>query len=74
MSQKISARVIPRAAKNSIELQPDGSWRIRITTAPTDGKANIAVIKLLAKHFKIAPSRITLVAGATARHKTFLIE
>ncbi|MCX6780868.1 MAG: DUF167 domain-containing protein [Candidatus Magasanikbacteria bacterium] len=70
---KISVRVIPRAKQNLVEVQPDGSYRVRVTTAPTDGKATIAVIKLLAKFFKCSQSEISLVSGATSRNKIFEI-
>ena len=68
---RISVRVIPRAKENSVTIQPDGSYRIRVTTAPTDGKATAAVIKLLAKFFKCTQSEIILISGATSRDKVF---
>lgn len=70
---KISVRVIPRAKQNLVELQPDGSYRVRVTTAPEDGKATVTVIKLLAKFFKCAQSEIKLISGATSRNKIFEI-
>jgi uncharacterized protein (TIGR00251 family) len=70
---KISVRVIPRAKQNIVEAEPDGSYRVRTTTAPTDGKATEAVIKLLAKHFKTSQSCVVLVSGQTSRSKIFEI-
>lgn len=70
---KISVRVTTRAKQNSVEQQPDGSYKIRVTAAPTDGKANEAVIKLLAKFFKCAQSEIKLISGASSRNKIFQI-
>ena len=70
---KISVRVIPRAKQNLVEVLSDGSYRVRVTTAPTDGKANMAVIALLAKFFKCTQSAIKLLSGATARTKIFEI-
>lgn len=70
---KISVRVIPRAKQNLVEEQPDGSYRVRVTTAPTDGKATEAVIKLLAKHFKCTQSGVKLISGQTSRTKIFEI-
>jgi uncharacterized protein YggU (UPF0235/DUF167 family) len=70
---KISVRVIPRAKQNIVETQTDGSLRVRVTTAPTDGKANIVVIKMLSKFFQCAPSKIKLILGATTRNKIFEI-
>ena len=41
---------------------------------PEDGKANAAVIKLLAKALGVAKSRLVLVRGATSRDKLFRID
>ena len=46
---------------------------VRITAPPQDGKANKAIIELLAKTFGIAKSNISLVGGATTRRKFFKI-
>ncbi|MBN2585095.1 DUF167 domain-containing protein [Patescibacteria group bacterium] len=65
---KIKARVIPKAKQNKVEATPEG-YRIRVTVAPEDGKANEAVIKLLAKHLGVAKSKLRVVKGATSRDK-----
>jgi uncharacterized protein (TIGR00251 family) len=56
-----------------------GDWRsdadgreeleIRVSAAPTDGEANAAVIKLLAKKLGIPRSSIEIVSGESSRHK-----
>ena len=71
---RIFVRVVPRAKQNLVEEQPDGSYRVRTTAAPTDGKATAAVITLLAKYFGCAQSKIIVRSGATARNKIFEIE
>jgi uncharacterized protein YggU (UPF0235/DUF167 family) len=38
-----------------------------------EGKATAAVIRVLAEHFGVAPSRVELVSGATSRVKRFRI-
>jgi uncharacterized protein YggU (UPF0235/DUF167 family) len=58
MAQRISVRVVPRASRNELQAQPDGSYVARVTAPPADGEANRAVIRLLAEHFGVAPSRI----------------
>lgn len=68
----LQVRVTPRAAADRIVLE-DGVYRIYVTTVPEDGKANKAVIALLAKHLGIAKSRLELVRGETARDKVFRI-
>ena len=39
-----------------------------------DGKANTAVIRVLAEHFEVPKSRVELVSGAAARIKRFRID
>lgn len=46
---------------------------LRVTAVAEGGKANAAVIKLLAKRWKVAAGRISLVRGATARLKVIEI-
>ena len=70
---KIDVKVTPKAAADKV-IEKNGQLRIYVTAAPADGKANIAVIKLIAKRFGGAPSRISVVRGETARTKTIEIE
>ena len=69
----IEVRVTPRASRNAVLLD-DGAIRVTVTTVPEDGKANAAVIKLLAKALGVAKSRLVLVRGATSRDKLFRID
>ena len=69
----VSVRVQPRASKNEILDVRDGRLRLRTTAPPTDGRANQAVIKLIAAHLQISPSRITLLRGKTQRNKQLRI-
>ncbi|MDA0677429.1 MAG: DUF167 domain-containing protein [Chloroflexi bacterium] len=71
----INIRVQPRASRNEIsEVDPDGTLRIRVTAPPTDGEANEAVLKLLAKHLGLPKSALTIVRGATTRNKVIKVE
>ena len=65
----LSLRVQPRASRNEVLEVRDSRLMIRTTAAPADGKANKAVIRLLADFLDIAPSRIRLVRGKTQRNK-----
>lgn len=66
---QISVRVVPRARRNAVEPQPDGTYRVYTTAAPADGDANAAVIKMLAKHLGVPKSTIKIIRGQTARDK-----
>lgn len=69
----LSVRVQPRAGHNAVTGVKDGSLLVRTTAPPADGKANKAVIRLLADHLKVAPSRLVLLRGQTGRDKQFLL-
>ena len=47
---------------------------VRVSATPENGKANKAIINLLAKTLGTARTNIELVSGGTSRHKTFRIE
>ena len=67
---EVRIRAVPRASKNEIQGLHDGALKIRLTTAPVDGKANQALIKFLSKELKLPQGHITLLRGETARQKT----
>lgn len=71
-------RVTPNAGRNAIEgveQRDDGSavLRLRVTAVPDKGKANAAVIALLAKALGIPKSSISVSNGQTSRLKTLAI-
>jgi len=71
---RVSVRVTPKASRTGIsgvEVDAEGNayLKVRVTTPPEKGKANGAVIKLLAKQWGLAPRDLTVVTGDTARNK-----
>jgi hypothetical protein len=74
LTHLLALRVRPRSAKPGI-----GGWRtgadghkeleIRVAEAPTDGAANDAIVKLLAKALGISRAELKIVSGAASRHK-----
>ncbi len=72
-SKKIfNVRVTPHAKQNKV-VESDGVLRVYTTVAPENGRANNAVIELLAKHFDVAKSQIKIVRGVAARDKVIEI-
>lgn len=69
-----SLRVTPKASRNRIveEIDDKGQplYRVYITIAPEEGKANKAVLKLMAKHLGVAPSCLEIIKGEKGREKT----
>ena len=64
-----TVRVVPRASKSEIVGEMDGALKIRVASPPVDGAANAELIKLLAKTFGVAKSRIEIVSGETSKTK-----
>ena len=75
----VNLRVTPNAGADRIEgseTRDDGSTvlRVRVKAVPDRGKANDAVIALLARALAVPKSSVTLLSGETARLKTIGIE
>jgi uncharacterized protein (TIGR00251 family) len=67
----LHVRVQPKARANAVKGWHGAALRVSVTAAPEEGKANRAVIDLLAETFDVAPSSINLVRGAASRDKWF---
>ena len=67
---RLEIRVSPGAAADHITLPAEGGvLAVRTTAAPENGKANRAVLKLLAKALGRSVSTLELVRGASGRNK-----
>jgi uncharacterized protein YggU (UPF0235/DUF167 family) len=72
----LAVRVTPRASAERLTLEegPDGLVvRVWVTAPPEDGKANAAVLKLLAKALGLPKSALTVAQGAASRDKLIRI-
>ena len=56
-----------------VDADGNGVLKASVTTAPEGGKANQALIKMLAKDWKVAKSTIEVIQGQTSRNKVLLI-
>lgn len=70
----LQVRVVPRAKRNAIELDEDGGIKVRVTAVPERGKANAAVIALIAKALGVPKRNVEVVRGHTSRDKTISID
>lgn len=70
----LEIQIQPRASKNEICHLTDGSLKIRITSAPVDGKANVQLIEFLAHRLNIAKTRFIIERGHQARKKCIRIK
>ncbi|MGX1198252.1 DUF167 domain-containing protein [Parvibaculum sp. MBR-TMA-1.3b-4.2] len=73
----VALKVTPKSGANRIEgLVSDGEGtrlRLRVTAAPEKGKANEAVIKLVAKAWGLPKSSLSIASGETAPLKMLLV-
>jgi|SRR5581483_2149023 len=73
IAMKIIVKARPGARHNKIEKVDERNFIIHVTESPVNGKANAALVKLLAKYFDISPSLIEIISGFFARTKIFEI-
>ena len=71
---KISVKVKPNARQEKIERINESHFLIRVKEKPQEGKANKAVIKVLAEYFGVPQSQIVLLKGQSSKEKTFEIK
>ena len=69
----IRVKARPGARRNAFAGLHDGALRIDVTAAPEKGKANEAIIVLLAKSFDVAKSSIELISSPAIPQKRFLL-
>lgn len=70
----LSIRTRPDSGKNCVLGEYGGRLKLAVTAAPEKGKANKAVIKLLAEIFQIHESSIHIISGKSSQDKRLLIE
>ena len=72
---KISVHIKPNSRHREEVVKNDNDTLTVYVKAPAiEGRANAAAIKLLAKNFKVALSKVKLVRGATSKYKIFEID
>jgi uncharacterized protein (TIGR00251 family) len=70
----VRVKAQPGAKKNAVLGERAGALRVAVTAAPERGKANEAVVEVLANSLRLPRARIGLLTGETSRDKRFLIE
>ena len=66
---KTWALVKPNAKKERVKQLSDGTIRVFVRAPATEGKANEAVIALLARHFSVPKSSVKILTGLRGRKK-----
>ncbi len=66
---QISVKVHPRARQEKVEPADDGGFEAWVREPPEGGRANRALVELLADHFGVPKSEVRIVRGAGSRWK-----
>ena len=70
---RLPVRAQPKARRNGLTGIHDAALKVAVTQAPEKGKANAALVKVLASQLGLSRVQIQLVAGETSSRKSFLI-
>ncbi len=69
----LQVKVKPNAREDRFAPGDDGVWLASLKAQPVDGKANEALIALVAAYFKLRKQQVSIKSGAGARIKRLLI-
>ncbi len=77
-ASRLTVRLTPKGGRDAIdgiEQLADGRsvLKVRVKAAPSEGEANDALIRLIAKALSVPPRDVALVSGATARVKRLVV-
>jgi len=70
----LQVRVKPNSRVCGLEMQDDGTWLARVKSPPVDGKANKELVTLIAQHFRLPRSRVSVKSGASGRMKLIQVD
>ena len=71
---KILIKVKTNAKEERVEKLDEVSFKVFVKALPAEGKANIEVVKTIARHYKIAPARVKIISGFKAKQKIIEIK
>lgn len=69
MARTLKIKVKPGSRVEELAEQADGTWLARVKAPPVDGKANEALIGLVAAHFGVRKAQVSIRSGASSRLK-----
>ena len=71
---RLRLRVMPSARRNAILGVHAGALKVSVTAPPERGKANRAVLDLLAEVLGVPASTLEITSGSTSREKSVLVQ
>lgn len=69
VSTRVRLRVSPGAARAGVVGRHGEAWKVRVAAPPEGGRANEAVVRLLADTLSLPREAVTLISGHGARDK-----
>lgn len=64
MTTYLRIKVLPKSPKTELtDTLADGTLKIRVAAPPEKGKANVELIKFLARRFNVAKENVSIVSG-----------
>ena len=66
---KIIVKAKPNSKEDKVEKTDEHNYIVSVKVPPIGGKANAAIIKLLADYFDVSPSMVEIISGHMARIK-----
>jgi uncharacterized protein len=66
---RIAVRLTPRARSERVEGVVEGRLKIAVTVPPAENQANDALLRLLAREWRLPRRSLSLVAGGKSRNK-----
>jgi uncharacterized protein len=73
-STRVRFRVSPGARRSELVGRHGDGWKVRVAAAPEGGRANEAVLDLLAAQLELPRRSLSIVSGHSAREKVVLME
>lgn len=71
---KVTVHVKTNSKIEGITQGEEGTLIVRVNTPPIEGKANERVKELLAEHYGVSRSRVSLLSGNKGKRKVFAID
>ncbi|HEY2940652.1 MAG TPA: DUF167 domain-containing protein [Gaiellaceae bacterium] len=73
-STRLRLRVSPGARKTELVGRHGDAWKVRVSAPPENGRANDAVLKLLAERVGLPRRAVSLVSGHSGREKVVQVD
>jgi uncharacterized protein (TIGR00251 family) len=74
MGARLQLRVSPGAARSAVVGRHGAGWKVRVAARAEDGKANEALVRLLADTLALPARNVRIVSGHASRDKTVALE